>query len=53
MRKQLKGVGLNSPEIIAAKDHSNYVLAYVVHITFNGSQDDGALVRVLERKPSS
>ena len=45
--------GLNSPEIIAAEDYSNYVLANVVHVAFNGSQHNGTLVRVLERKPSS
>lgn len=46
-------MGPNLPEIIAAKNHSNYVLAYVVYVTFNSSQHDGALVRVLERKSNS
>lgn len=46
-------MGPNLPEIIAAKNHSNYVLAYVVYVTFNSSQHDGAMVRVLERKSNS
>lgn len=50
---QVRKVGPKLPEIIAAKNHSNYVLAYVVYVTFNSSQHDGALVRVLERKANS
>lgn len=46
-------MGLNLPEIIAAKDHANYVLAYVVHVALHGSQHNGALVGVLGSKPHS
>ena len=49
----MREVGLDSPEIIAAKDNANYVLAYVVHVPFHGGQHDGALVGVLGSKPSS
>lgn len=50
---QVKGGVQSYLEIIAAKNHSNYVLAYVVYVTFNSSQHDGALVWVLERKANS
>ena len=46
-------MGPNLPEVIAAKNHSNYVLAYVVYVAFNSSQHDRAMVRVLERKSNS
>lgn len=48
----MREAGLTSPEIIAAKDDANYVLAYVMHVPLHGGQHDGALVRVLGRKPS-
>lgn len=42
-----------SPVIIAPKDYTDDVLAYVVHVPFHGGQYNGALVRVLRgEKPS-